>query len=109
LRHQFEQEKNQLEQLKAQLQQNQTSTSQVENTLQLWLNAHPDFHKSDLDALAQINSAQEQHIRQKLTAPHKNQPPMHDHFHVFASPNLRLFSTSLASNPALFQFVGQYN
>ncbi len=66
LRHQFEQEKNQLEQLKAQLQQNQTSASQVENTLQHWLNAHPDFHKPDLDALAQISSAQEQHIRQKL-------------------------------------------
>jgi DNA repair protein SbcC/Rad50 len=66
LRHQFEQEKNQLEQLKAQLQQNQTSASQVENTLQHWFNAHPDFHKPDLDALAQINLAQEQHIRQKL-------------------------------------------
>ncbi|AYA69651.1 ATP-dependent dsDNA exonuclease [Acinetobacter sp. WCHA55] len=66
LRHQFEQEKNHLEQLKAQLQQNQTSASQVENTLQHWLNAHPDFHKSDLDMLAQISSAQEQHIRQKL-------------------------------------------
>lgn len=66
LRHQFEQEKNQLEQLKAQLQQNQTSASQIENTLQHWFNAHPDFHKPDLDALAQINLAQEQHIRQKL-------------------------------------------
>ena len=31
--------KNQLEQLKAQLQQNQTSASQVENTLQHWFNA----------------------------------------------------------------------
>lgn len=65
-RHQFEQQKGQLEQLKAQLQQCQNNLNQVNMEIQYWLKQHPDFQQQDLDALSQINSSQEQQIRQQL-------------------------------------------
>ena len=65
-RHQFEQQKGQLEQLKAQLQQCQNNLNQVNTEILSWLKQHPDFQQQDLDALSQINSSQEQQIRQQL-------------------------------------------
>ena len=66
LRADFEQQKNQLDQLKAQLQQNQSHANQVNVEIQNWLEQHTDFNVDDLVQLAQINSAQEQQIRQQL-------------------------------------------
>lgn len=66
LRNDFEQQKNQLDQLKAQLQQNQSHANQVNVEIQNWLEQHTDFNVEDLVQLAQINSAQEQQIRQQL-------------------------------------------
>ena len=66
LRHQFEQQKGQLEQLKAQLQQCQNNLNHMNHEILTWLKQHPDFQQHDLDVLAQISPAQEQHIRQQL-------------------------------------------
>lgn len=65
-RQHFEQQKQALDQLKHQHQHTSQHQQQVDGQIQNWLKAHVDFQASDLTALMQINSAQEQDIRNRL-------------------------------------------
>ncbi|MEX5753462.1 AAA family ATPase [Acinetobacter baumannii] len=65
-RQHFEQQKQALDQLKHQYQHTAHHQQQVDEQIQNWLKAHTDFQASDLTALIQINSAQEQDIRNRL-------------------------------------------
>ncbi|MEB3794080.1 MULTISPECIES: AAA family ATPase [unclassified Acinetobacter] len=65
-RQHFEQQKQALDQLKHQHQHTSQHQQQVDEQIQNWLKAHADFQASDLTALMQINSAQEQDIRNRL-------------------------------------------
>ncbi|MBP1484060.1 SbcC/MukB-like Walker B domain-containing protein [Acinetobacter nosocomialis] len=65
-RQHFEQQKQALDQLKHQYQHTAQHQQQVDEQIQNWLKAHTDFQASDLKALIQINSAQEQDIRNRL-------------------------------------------
>lgn len=65
-RQHFEQQKQSLDQLKHQHQHTSQHQQQVDGQIQNWLKAHTDFQVSDLTALMQINSAQEQDIRNRL-------------------------------------------
>lgn len=62
----FEQQKQALDQLKHQHQHTSQHQQQVDEQIQNWLKAHADFQASDLTVLMQINSAQEQDIRNRL-------------------------------------------
>ncbi|OTS53343.1 AAA family ATPase [Acinetobacter pittii] len=65
-RQHFEQQKQALDQLKHQHQHTAEYQQQIDGQIQNWLKAHADFQASDLTALMQINSAQEQDIRNRL-------------------------------------------
>lgn len=65
-RQHFEQQKQALDQLKHQHQHTAGHQQQIDEQIQNWLKAHTDFQASDLTALMQINSAQEQDIRNRL-------------------------------------------
>lgn len=65
-REHFEQQKQSLGQLKHQHQHTAQHQQQIDEQIQNWLKAHVDFQASDLTALMQINSAQEQDIRNRL-------------------------------------------
>ncbi|WP_349913324.1 AAA family ATPase [Acinetobacter pittii] len=65
-RQHFEQQKQALDQLKHQHQHTAEHQQQVNEQIQNWLKAHADFQTTDLTALMQINSAQEQDIRNHL-------------------------------------------
>lgn len=65
-RQHFEQQKQALDQLKHQHQHTAGHQQQIDGQIQNWLKAHTDFQASDLTALIQINSAQEQDIRNRL-------------------------------------------
>lgn len=65
-RQHFEQQKQALDQLKHQHQHTAGHQQQIDDQIQNWLKAHSDFQASDLTALMQINSAQEQDIRNRL-------------------------------------------
>lgn len=65
-RQHFEQQKQALYQLKHQHQHTEQHQQQIDGQIQNWLKAHTDFQASDLTALIQINSAQEQDIRNRL-------------------------------------------
>ncbi|MBE2172914.1 AAA family ATPase [Acinetobacter oleivorans] len=65
-RQHFEQQKQALDQLKHQHQHTAQHQQQVDEQIQNWLKAHADFQASALTALMQINSAQEQDIRNRL-------------------------------------------
>ncbi len=65
-RQHFEQQKQALDQLKHQHQHTAGHQQQIDGQIQNWLKAHADFQASDLTALMQINSAQEQDIRNRL-------------------------------------------
>lgn len=65
-RQHFEQQKQSLDQLKHQHQHTAQHQQQVDEQIQNWLKAHADFQASDLTVLMQINSAQEQDIRNRL-------------------------------------------
>ncbi|EKU38679.1 MULTISPECIES: AAA family ATPase [Acinetobacter] len=65
-RQHFEQQKQALDQLKHQHQHTEQHQQQIDGQIQNWLKAHADFQASDLTALMQINSAQEQDIRNRL-------------------------------------------
>ncbi|ONN49762.1 ATP-dependent dsDNA exonuclease [Acinetobacter genomosp. 33YU] len=65
-RQHFEQQKQALDQLKHQHQHTAGHQQQVDEQIQNWLKAHTDFQASDLTVLMQINSAQEQDIRNRL-------------------------------------------
>ncbi|MFP5084681.1 AAA family ATPase [Acinetobacter pittii] len=65
-RQHFEQQKQALDQLKHQHQHTAEHQQQVDEQIQNWLKAHADFQATDLTALMQINSAQEQDIRNRL-------------------------------------------
>ncbi|MBR7713455.1 AAA family ATPase [Acinetobacter nosocomialis] len=65
-RQHFEQQKQALDQLKHQYQHTEQHQQQIDGQIQNWLKAHTDFQASDLTALIQINSAQEQDIRNRL-------------------------------------------
>ncbi|ENU42763.1 AAA family ATPase [Acinetobacter seifertii] len=65
-RQHFEQQKQALDQLKHQHQHTAGHQQQVDEQIQNWLKAHTDFQASDLTALMQINSTQEQDIRNRL-------------------------------------------
>ncbi|MCU7697186.1 AAA family ATPase [Acinetobacter sp. AYS6] len=65
-RQHFEQQKQALDQLKHQHQHTEQHQQQIDGQIQNWLKAHADFQASDLTALIQINSAQEQDIRNRL-------------------------------------------
>ena len=65
-RQHFEQQKQALDQLKHQHQHTAEHQQQVNEQIQNWLKAHADFQTTDLTALMQINSAQEQDIRNRL-------------------------------------------
>ncbi|NUF21655.1 AAA family ATPase [Acinetobacter oleivorans] len=65
-RQHFEQQKQSLDQLKHQHQHTSQHQQQVDEQIQNWLKAHADFQASDLTALMQINSTQEQDIRNRL-------------------------------------------
>ncbi len=65
-RQHFEQQKQALDQLKHQHQHTAGHQQQVDEQIQNWLKAHADFQASDLTVLMQINSAQEQDIRNRL-------------------------------------------
>ncbi|OUC57942.1 AAA family ATPase [Acinetobacter seifertii] len=65
-RQHFEQQKQALDQLKHQHQHTAGHQQQIDEQIQNWLKAHTDFQASDLTALIQINSAQEQDIRNRL-------------------------------------------
>lgn len=65
-RQHFEQQKQSLDQLKHQHQHTAQHQQQVDEQIQNWLKAYADFQASDLTALMQINSAQEQDIRNRL-------------------------------------------
>ncbi|MEO4110993.1 AAA family ATPase [Acinetobacter pittii] len=65
-RQHFEQQKQALDQLKHQHQHTAQHQQQIDEQIQNWLKAHTDFEMHDLTALMQINSAQEQDIRNRL-------------------------------------------
>ncbi|OOT54463.1 AAA family ATPase [Acinetobacter pittii] len=65
-RQHFEQQKQALDQLKHQHQHTAGHQQQIDEQIQNWLKAHTDFQATDLTALMQINSAQEQDIRSRL-------------------------------------------
>ncbi|MDX8163733.1 AAA family ATPase [Acinetobacter pittii] len=65
-RQHFEQQKQALDQLKHQHQHTAGHQQQIDGQIQNWLKAHADFQATDLTALMQINSAQEQDIRNRL-------------------------------------------
>jgi exonuclease SbcC len=65
-RQHFEQQKQALDQLKHQYQHTAEYQQQIDGQIQNWLKAHVDFQATDLTALMQINSAQEQDIRNRL-------------------------------------------
>lgn len=65
-RQHFEQQKQSLDQLKHQHQHTAQHQQQVDEQIQNWLKAHADFQASALTALMQINSTQEQDIRNRL-------------------------------------------
>ncbi|NUG50687.1 AAA family ATPase [Acinetobacter lactucae] len=65
-RQHFEQQKQALDQLKHQHQHTAQHQQQIDGQIQNWLKAHTDFEPHDLTALMQINSAQEQDIRNRL-------------------------------------------
>lgn len=65
-RQHFEQQKQALDQLKHQHQHTAQHQQQVDEQIQNWLKAHADFQASALTALMQINSTQEQDIRNRL-------------------------------------------
>ncbi|MHC3122449.1 AAA family ATPase [Acinetobacter sp. GN11] len=65
-RQHFEQQKQALDQLKHQHQHTSQHQQQIDGQIQNWLKAHADFQASDLTSLMQINSAQEQDIRNRL-------------------------------------------
>ncbi|MER8324775.1 AAA family ATPase [Acinetobacter baumannii] len=65
-RQHFEQQKQALDQLKHQYQHTEQHQQQLDGQIQNWLKAHTDFQASDLTVLIQINSAQEQDIRNRL-------------------------------------------
>ncbi|MCU4563955.1 AAA family ATPase [Acinetobacter sp. WU_MDCI_Abxc222] len=65
-RQHFEQQKQALDQLKHQHRHTAEHQQQIDEQIQNWLKAHTDFQATDLTALMQINSAQEQDIRNRL-------------------------------------------
>lgn len=65
-RQHFEQQKQALDQLKHQHQHTAEYQQQIDGQIQNWLKAHADFQATDLTALIQINSTQEQDIRNRL-------------------------------------------
>ncbi|MDP7776729.1 AAA family ATPase [Acinetobacter nosocomialis] len=65
-RQHFEQQKQSLDQLKHQYKHTEQHQQQIDGQIQNWLKAHTDFQASDLTALIQVNSAQEQDIRNRL-------------------------------------------
>lgn len=65
-RQHFEQQKQSLDQLKHQHQHTSQHQQQVDEQIQNWLKIHADFQASALTALMQINSTQEQEIRNRL-------------------------------------------
>ncbi|MBI1448690.1 AAA family ATPase [Acinetobacter sp. AC1-2] len=65
-RQHFEQQKQALDQLKHQHQHTEQHQQQINAQIQNWLNEHSDFQAQDFTALIQINSAQEQNIRNRL-------------------------------------------
>ncbi|UGQ29082.1 AAA family ATPase [Acinetobacter calcoaceticus] len=65
-RQHFEQQKQALDQLKHQHQHTEQHQQQINTQIQNWLNEHSDFQAQDFTALIQINSAQEQDIRNRL-------------------------------------------
>lgn len=65
-RQHFEQQKQALDQLKHQHQHTEQHQQQINAQIQNWLNEHSDFQAQDFTALIQINSAQEQDIRNRL-------------------------------------------
>lgn len=65
-RQHFEQQKQALDQLKHQHQHTAGHQQQIDEQIQNWLKAYTDFQATDLTALMQINSAQEQDIRNRL-------------------------------------------
>ncbi|WP_198077853.1 AAA family ATPase [Acinetobacter calcoaceticus] len=65
-RQHFEQQKQALDQLKHQHQHTEQHQQQINAQIQNWLNGHSDFQAQDFTALIQINSAQEQDIRNRL-------------------------------------------
>lgn len=65
-RQHFEQQKQALDQLKHQHQHTEQHQQQINAKIQSWLKAHADFQAQDFTALIQINSAQEQDIRNRL-------------------------------------------
>ncbi|KQE87942.1 AAA family ATPase [Acinetobacter lactucae] len=65
-RQHFEQQKQALDQLKHQHQHTAQHQQQIDEQIQNWLKAHTDFEPHNLTALMQINSAQEQDIRNRL-------------------------------------------
>lgn len=65
-RQHFEQQKQALDQLKHQHQHTEQHQQQINAQIQNWLNEHSDFQVQDFTALIQINSAQEQDIRNRL-------------------------------------------
>lgn len=65
-RQHFEQQKQALDQFKHQHQHTEQHQQQINAQIQNWLNEHSDFQTQDFTALIQINSAQEQDIRNRL-------------------------------------------
>ncbi|CAI3146724.1 Nuclease SbcCD subunit C [Acinetobacter calcoaceticus] len=65
-RQHFEQQKQALDQLKHQHQHTEQHQQQINAQIQNWLNERSDFQAQDFTALIQINSAQEQEIRNRL-------------------------------------------
>lgn len=65
-RQHFEQQKQALDQLKHQHLHTEQNQQQINAQIQNWLNGHSDFQAQDFTALIQINSAQEQDIRNRL-------------------------------------------
>ncbi|GAA5587562.1 hypothetical protein Acal01_02733 [Acinetobacter calcoaceticus] len=65
-RQHFEQQKQALDQLKHQYQHTEQHQQQINAQIQNWLNEHSNFQAQDFTALIQINSAQEQDIRNRL-------------------------------------------
>ncbi|MGB9040657.1 MAG: AAA family ATPase, partial [Acinetobacter calcoaceticus] len=65
-RQHFEQQKQALDQLKHQHLHTEQHQQQINTQIQNWLNEHSDFQAQDFTALIQINSAQEQDIRNRL-------------------------------------------
>ncbi|MNS02479.1 Nuclease SbcCD subunit C [compost metagenome] len=65
-RQHFEQQKQALDQLKHQHQHTEQHQQQINAQIQNWLNEHSGFQAQDFTALIQINSAQEQDIRNRL-------------------------------------------